>query len=399
MKKIIYLILTVALIYACSENEELGQMPLDLVAPGKVTNIQVENMSGGAKLTYELPNDDDLLYVVAKYKVNDKLSREAITSYYDNEIMVNGFGEAKDYEVTLQAVDRSKNYSEPVTVTVSPTTAPLYLAMESIKVIPDFGGINIKWKNETESDLNLVVMVNDTIEEGAYVTEDILYTKVKNGNHSVRGLAAEERDFAILIVDRYENTTDTLKMTLTPLFEMELDPNLFKFIQALTPVGSLGSYYIPERMWDGAYGNSCYISQFPSPYEVKDGLLYVTMDLGKRSKISRCVYWPRGGDANFIYNHFNVKRYAIWGSNDPAPDAFSFEGWTKINDFTVEKPSGLPLGQISQEDKDAADRGHEGIFPLESEAYRYIRFQVLETWSGGSLIQVGELKFFGQYEE
>ena len=66
---------------------------------------------------------------------------------------------------------------------------------------------------------------------------------------------------------------------------------------------------------------------------------------------------------------------------------------------TIKKPSGLPLGELNDEDWDAGRRGHEAIVPLEAEEYRYIRFNVKDTWTGGSLIQIGELKFFGKYED
>ena len=293
MKNILLFILLLALIYSCTDEDKLGQMPLDTVAPGVVTNVQVENFSGGAKLTYDLPDDDDLLYVIARYQVNEIKSREAITSFYHDEITIGGFGEVKEYKVTLQAVDKSKNFSDPVTVSVFPTTPPLTLAMESLKIIADFGGVSLTWNNDSESDLNVVIMVNDTLQESRYVTEDILYTSQKEGVHSVRGFPAEERDFAVVMVDRFDNSTDTMKITLTPLFEQELDPYLIKYLQALTPTKPLGGF-VPEKLWDGLIsGSGIYISEYPSPYSLKDGLLYFTLDLGRKVKLSRLVLWQR----------------------------------------------------------------------------------------------------------
>src|SRR3546814_1936438 len=79
----------------------------DQTKPDVVTGIQVDNVQGGAYITYSLPKTDNLLYILAEYKINDEVSRQKKASYYTDTIFVDGFANSKEYEVTLNAISRS----------------------------------------------------------------------------------------------------------------------------------------------------------------------------------------------------------------------------------------------------------------------------------------------------
>jgi hypothetical protein len=59
------------------------------------------------------------------------------------------------------------------------------------------------------------------------------------------------------------------------------------------------------------------------------------------------------------------------------------------------KPSGLPLGQVSAEDKAWANAGEEFINSPMNPKVRYIRIKCLKTWSNGDFLHVSELQFYG----
>ena len=52
---------------------ELENSPLasDDSPPGQVTNIEVQTIPGGAYITYQLPDDPDLLYVKGTYEIRE----------------------------------------------------------------------------------------------------------------------------------------------------------------------------------------------------------------------------------------------------------------------------------------------------------------------------------------
>jgi hypothetical protein len=62
------------------------------------------------------------------------------------------------------------------------------------------------------------------------------------------------------------------------------------------------------------------------------------------------------------------------------------------------KPSGLPLGQNSSEDVEFAANGEEFSFPRDIAVVRYLRFEMLESWSGMKCSTIGELSFYGDIQ-
>ena len=58
-------------LFGCGEVID-WQPKTDSVAPGIISNVQVENLPGAAKITYNLPDDDDLVAIEAVYTINGK---------------------------------------------------------------------------------------------------------------------------------------------------------------------------------------------------------------------------------------------------------------------------------------------------------------------------------------
>ena len=92
------------IVLAGCDNYTVGPTEKNTVPPGRVTDIQVENLPGQARLTYKLPTDPDLLYVKAVYPLNSGEIREIKASYYTNTMLLDGFGDTEIHEVEVYAV-------------------------------------------------------------------------------------------------------------------------------------------------------------------------------------------------------------------------------------------------------------------------------------------------------
>lgn len=90
-----------------------------------------------------------------------------------------------------------------------------------------------------------------------------------------------------------------------------------------------------------------------------------------------------------------MKKFQLWGSDSPSVSA-DFSKWSKLGDFEITKPSGLPAGENSPEDIAIAAEGHEFYVDPTQQPVRYIRVVVESAWSGAT-IAVAEMKFFGWY--
>jgi len=383
-----FIALMIISMYGCSE-EKIGPNVQDNTPPKPLTHITAENMSGAVRITYQLPDDPDLLYVAAEYLTRNATPRVFKSSFFNNHILVEGFADAGEYDVKLYAVDRSGNRSEPTTIQVAPLRPPVVEAFNSLTVFEDFGGISLSFVNEAEADIGIAVLVLDQNKERVLL--DTYYTARREGIFSLRGLSAQSRTFGFLVSDKWENTSDTLWRELTPLFEEELDKGKFNELYLPTDAGVYNNNG-PRFLWDGS-------AEEPNFQRTASGDFphHITFDLGVTAKLSRFVFWQRVRYQTTVlaYGNGNPRLFEVWGTDNPAADG-SFTGWTKLMDCESIKPSGLPNGQVSNEDVEYASRGEEFIFPFDTPPVRYIRIRFLNTWGNTNFAHIAETNFYGQ---
>lgn len=375
--------LMMLIINSCKQ-DKLAPVENDGVAPGPIKNAIVTNLNGAAKISYSVPSDPDLLYIKAQYTTKQGVVREVKVSKYNSDLTVVGFADTSPYQVSLYAVDKGENVSQPVVVTVTPKTPPYALVRDSIAVTPDFGGLNVVFKNYTEGSMAIIVLATDTL--GQFVPINTFYTKLKGGDFSTRGLPSVDTKFGIAVRDRWGNISDTLLINLTPIFEEKLDRTKMRGLMLPTDA-PLGYNGIISALFDGNLGNDQY-------YHTGDAARmpqWLTFDMGVTAKLSRLSWFMRQG---FYYTLHNPRVVEIWGSNNPNPDG-SFNGWTLLASHTQIKPSGLPEGQLSQDDIDAANAGETVKFPIDAPKVRYIRFKTLKNWSNGSYVNFNEIMMWG----
>ena len=199
LKQIFFLSLVV-LLWSCSE--EVDQVPLEAnsIAPQQISNLQVENLKGKAKLTYTLPDDEDLLYIKANYTLPTGREMEVKASYYQNSMLLEGFTGNEDVEVEVVAVNRSEVASAPVTVTVNPLQSPIFDVYNSLDVGEAFGGIFVNAENPERMDIAILILAKN--EQGEYVTDpNSIYTSTDIINGRLRGLDTLAQDFGLLTAD------------------------------------------------------------------------------------------------------------------------------------------------------------------------------------------------------
>lgn len=364
--KFLLMLLVVWATSSCSE-EPIGQTPVNNIPPAPVTNVKVSNFNGGAKITYQLPEDEDLLYVEAQYEING-IKYQTSSSLYKNFLEVQGFGDTEERNVELVCVDKSMNVSEPVTVSIHPLTPPIKLIFESLKLQSDFGGIRATWNNEHKADVSVMILLPDSFGILKPYPTGTFYSDAVEGVGIIRGFPSVDQFFAVTVRDRWGNQADTLDGNFTPLYEEKLDKSKFRelFLEGDKLLTKYG--WSMRNLWndkinvnEGAHGDG--VLGVPYPF---------TFDLGQKAKLSRIVVnhrpakeysWGAGGGYD----------YEIWGTDSYVNDG-DYTKWTKLRDCKPQKPSGLPYGDISNEDADYWIKGFEYDIPIEAPNIRYLRF-------------------------
>ncbi|MCC2598479.1 DUF5000 domain-containing lipoprotein [Sphingobacterium sp. FBM7-1] len=391
LKRFFLLLATSFLWIGCEEENMLKPLEDNPVPPGTVSNITVKNKRGGAVLTYTLPSDQDLAYVKAEYRLPNGDNRTIKASFYTNQLTVDGFSQEGEYSVKLYAVNRSEVSSEPVEVTVHPEESPIWNIFRTLDVRAAFGGIQVTANNEDRADVAILIMEKN--EYGEWIADpNSIYTSTDQIKGVMRGLDADEREFAFVVRDRWLNYTDTLYAAITPLYE-EAIPNSGYRGYRLPGDAPNHTSTSHAGMWDGD------IMGWPRIYMTQaaySGPHMTTVDLGVTAKLSRLVIWdyPEYFNGRTYYYKGNLKEFEIWGSDNPPSDG-SMNNWHLLGKYSATKPSGLPFGQQNDEDYQTAEQGFSWEFDLEAPKVRYLRIVSTKNWDGSTYMAIGEIQAYG----
>lgn len=386
--------LLLAIYTGCKEEGRIDHIDNSYPAPAQVTDVRIRNTAGGAVLKYNTPTDENLLYVRAEYEIHPGVVRETKSSYYKDSLVLEGFGDTRTYEVKLYSVGKNEKVSKPVTVRVSPETAPVHLAAKQLKNA--FGGVTVSVENPEKAALAIVLM-GDTAKTGYQNILETFYTSLEKASFTLRGLDTISADYSVCLRDRWNNFSDTATAILTPMFEEEIQKPWSEYYMINDPAPFMGSLAV-RTLWNKNFtdGMSCYISDLaplPSTF---------TWDIGKTIMISRIKMWPRAHIDDRWIRH-QPKIFELYGSKEePDPDG-SLDKWIPLGRFECVKPS--PGTAVTQEDIAAAMAGID--FEIEENEFapqpfvpvRWLRFRIIQTYASSvaSHVAIQELGIWGTY--
>lgn len=390
MKRKYIIFFTVFLFVAFSCDEKmLEPITPSLGKPAQVTDVIVENVPGGAIISYKIPNVEDILGVKGVYKITTGQVYEASSSYYENKLEILGYNDTQAHEVELFTYNRAQELSDPVKVTINPLESPLSKVIKTVNIISDFGGAQFNWINEDNAPLTFEFLAQDSL--GNLQTMRIVTSEADTARQSLRGYEPEPRIFATIIRDHWDNKSDTIypeEGTITPMYEEKLDKSKMNIMklgndQNFTNWEGMDSYMIDDD--HDTFGHSPN-SSLPAPF---------TIDLGEVAKISRVVMHQRFFSDQY-YNWGNPRKFTIYGKVTRPSQNGDWSEWTKIMDSEIIKPSGLPIGTMTDEDLAAGENGHEFVFELTQEPLRYLRFVVISTWGGTTFTHPADVDVYGE---
>ena len=165
-----------------------------------------------------------------------------------------------------------------------------------------------------------------------------------------------------------------LEFTNEP-FNIEMDKELWENALVSNDHHDVPTYRNLSDLWTPPTATS-YFRYRPSTAEIPN---WFTIDLGKRYYFGKIlVNQHLGGDWRFGKD--SPKIFEIWASNEKSTN---WDDWTRLGEFEIIKPSGLPYKSLSTEDVTLAAIGSEFNFPYINKSFQYVRFKTLETWGIG----------------
>lgn len=385
---------TMFALWGCKESNVRQLMDSGDKAPGKITNVEVVNRHGAAKITYTLPKSKSLLYIEAEYTIRTGVKREKKSSYYQDSVIVDGFSESKDYTVKLTAVSRGGNASEPVNIVIHPLEPPYLQAFHSVKMEPAFGGVHLNFANHYKGNIAITVLMLDSL--GTLDPLQTFYTDQDTGSFYIRGLENKKMKFGVYVRDEYQNISDTSFVFLTPFLEEELDKTKFSAYKLPTDTWEGFGKSVISNLWDGKIYGSGVNDESIIFNTIQTGLpQWYTIDLGQKAVLSRIAIAGRPHYAS--YNRSFPKKFELWGSADPNTDGSFDSSWFKFGTFVTVPPSGKNPPTTNDIEKPTLP-GESFTMPDPGShpAIRYIRIRCLTNWGDLPSFQLGEITLYGQ---
>lgn len=429
MKKIIYIATAILMLASCDNryDEYKRLLPSDNTVPVpealKVTDVTT--IAGGAYITVEYPDDDNIRGAIATYerngvKVNTKISR------YTNVLKVEGFPDTKTREIRVASFNVNEEQSEPVILNITPLLPAIRTVKPSVE--ETFGGVKVLIEgNEAKADLAVCILRDADLSDSGKPLKDMkwvevttLFTASNNIKLVRRNLQPVEAIFGVYIRDHYGNVSDTTVTRLTPVEEYKLDHS--KFSDANLPDDNCktanASYYPVKALWDDS-GASSTGHFFASDYAPRP--CWLTIKLGQKARLSRVHTLPRI-DYN-IWKDAHPRLFEFWGwtgeeapqgvENPFNPHAFE-DGWVLLGEFEQVKPSGYEedgsVGSYTAEDRQYFNDGSDFEFDPEiwehaNDPITYLRvvfvdnFQTYKSEATSMAVQIGEITPFGKVVE
>ena len=380
----------------CKEDTRIDHYDSDAPPPARVTDVTVHNTAGGAVLKYTVPEDKNLRYVRAEYEIRPGVMRECKASYFVDSLVLEGFGDVRTYDVNIYSVGKNEKTSEPLTVQVNPTTAPVRLATKSLREA--FGGVAISIENPAMANLSIELR-GDIAQLGYQTSLRTFYSSAEKASFAFRGLDTIQGNFSVYLRDRWNNTSDTVYATLTPWFEEFIPRYTWTVLQTPTDhwqgTGNNNTAFGLQASWQEppASGNwGLNTDEYPMPW-------WFSWDMGITIRLSRFKIWHYRG---YEWTFGNPKKFELYGSMAPNPDGSLDGSWIPLGKFEAVKPS---AGEAVTADDIAFAR--EGIdFEMEVNEFapdpfipvRFIRFVHVESWNGPlayDKILLHQIQFWG----
>ena len=388
MKNIFYITMFLfPALMGCSE-KELLPISKSLGKPGVVTNVEQEAIPGGVRLTYRIPQTEDILAVKAVYTLSTGRTYEAVSSFYENTLEIEGFNDEKEHEAKLYVVNRAQEMSDPVSVKFTPLESSLSKVVKTVKIISDFGGANFSWVNDDRAPITFEFIAQDSL--GQMLVRNVYTSEIDIASRSLRGYAAVPWRFAAIASDNFGNRSDSIfpPSVLTPLFEERIDKTKMSVMKLANDVNFTNwegmDYYLIDDDKE-TFGHSP-ASSLPAPF---------TLDLGVKAKLSRIVLFNRRFEESY-YSHGNPKKMSVYVCFDAPSASGNWDEWTHIMDIEQIKPSGSAGTTMTDEDLAFAEAGFEFPFPIDMAAVRYVRVVINETWTGSTFTHPAEVDLYGE---
>jgi hypothetical protein len=411
--------LTITGFYSCAEEGRFEIASNDTTPPQAPEYTGYKPLNGGARLFYDIPNDEDILSIDAEFVTKSGKPARFSVSYFVDSIDVFGFADTLNYQVQLYARDRAGNKSKIIDVSVKPLESILSIVAKEVVIKPSFGAFRVDWINELEQNINVYVDFS-FIENGKERSfTQVFSSKKRIDKQEITDLNLSPEEpvkVKVRIEDLYGNITDPVDMGEVFLYhDIELPKKEWSIPAPNDSIGGVPMCYgyayegHTEYTFDGfiqttlTSPNYCNMEGRGRTGFAKDGALpwNLMIDLGGYYELSRIrTHQRRYGDVGdayskgVLYDYYNVGKYNMYLWDDDT------ESWELIAEVRIPIPENMSELDIIKQ----AIAGDVAFMYPETPGFtkptRWFRFEALNgfrgNYTGLDAFCLSELTLYGR---
>jgi hypothetical protein len=383
-------------IASCEEGYRYEVNYDDTRAPGRPTIIKPYlPLYGGARFYFDIPEDRDLLSINAEYTTEKGKTYTFSASYFSDSLDVMGWGDTKEHEVILYALDRAGNRSDTLLRKVIPLEPVTSRVASTLEVIPAFSSFFVNWENELKQNVNVFVEFYDGTKDNLliYTSNDSLATQQILNQDPAKPVQVQ-----VHVEDEYGNISRTVEFGDIELLQDEEIPKT----SWVVPKYGFEKGNVLQVYGDGVEGRLEYVIDgiidlnnnvnFMNTYNKgatgleKDGNIpwNLIIDMGDYYQLSRVNTVQRHDNASatselsrgMYYTSENVGIYNMYFWDD------AWDAWILIGQHKIPIPAGLSETEISLK----GQKGDEAVMypndPRFTKPTRWFRYEALKGFDG-----------------
>lgn len=404
-------------LFSCEEENRHLANSNDGTPPGVVKILDQKPLYGGARLFYQIPDDEDLLSIEAVYTNKQGQSFTFAASYFVDSLDVYGFASTEEHTVQVYARDRAGNTSDPVTVSAAPLEPAYTRVASSLVVKPGFSSFFLDWQNELEQNINVYVDFTYTQDGAQKSFSTVFSSNLATDRRFVNDLFLtpdQPVSVTIRVQDQYGNITDPIDKGQISLYEdIEIPKDKWVLPETNEMIGG-----VPMCFGDGLEGRSAYV--IDGIIDRGDNLNFMhthsrgrtgrtadgnmpwnfIIDLGDYYELSRIITVQRhsGGLANIsrgqYYQSENVGMYNMYIWDDDAGQ------WEFVTQHKIPVPQGVSELEFVKLGE-AGDMAY--MFPDDpqyTKPTRWFRYEAIKSFNGNYTLEdancLSEITLFGR---
>lgn len=252
-----------------------------------VTGLTSEVGPGNVLLKWEKPNIVGISYVEIVYKKDGGEENKVLVNGQVTEKLISGFGDQNLYTFTVAVIMEDGTKSTPQTIQVIPGPPEFENLLETIVVTNNFGGVDLRWDNQSDDKFYIHVSYKDDNDEVHISEVDVADRGAGKQYVGITGVL--NANLKITVADEAGNVSEEKPFNFTNLERGKLDRSIWEVVYCSSQEekGEAAPNGLAKVILDGDKATFWHSQWYPSNVSHPSFPHWMIFDLKRKVRLTR----------------------------------------------------------------------------------------------------------------